>query len=237
MSSYTGSIPYGKSNIAFNVVYSSRRTMEISVHPDGRVTVKAPMDAPSEAIERLLHRRAKWIKRQMDFFRQFDPRTPARSYIGGETHRYLGRQFRLKLQTSGINAVKLVRGFFQITCKDVVEPEQVKRLLDGWYLRKAKTRFPDSLNRCFAQFEPMGLQCPNLKIRRMRTRWGSLSVRGTLTINITLIQTPKECIDYVITHELCHLLHRNHGPKFYRLLEEVMPDWAKRKQKLEAALA
>lgn len=237
MSDYAGSVPYGKLNIAFDVVYSNRRTMEISVHPDGRVIIKAPEAATPEAIERLLQRRAGWIKRQMDFFSQFDPRTPARSYIGGETHRHLGRQYRLKLQAGEMNAVKLVRGFFQITCKDGVEPERVKRLLDGWYLRRAKARFPESLKRCFARFESMGLQCPTLKIRRMRTRWGSLSVRGTLTLNTALIQTPKECIDYVITHELCHLLHRNHGPKFYRLLEEVMPDWAKRKQKLEAALA
>ena len=70
----------------------------------------------------------------------------------------------------------------------------------------------------------------------MRTRWGSLSLRGTLTLNIALIQTPRECLEYVITHELCHLLHRNHGPKFYRLLEELVPDWARRKQKLEQAL-
>ncbi len=236
MSGYNGSVPYGKLNIAFNVVYSSRRTMEISVHPDGRVTVKAPMGSPPEAIERLLQRRGGWIKRQMDFFSQFEPRTPARSYVGGETHRYLGRHYRLKLQAGEMNAVKLARGFFQITCKGAVEPEKVKKLLNGWYLRRARARFLESLDRCFTGFESMGLQCPALKIRRMRTRWGSLSHRGTLTLNIALIQTPSECLDYVITHELCHLLHRNHGPKFYRLLEELMPDWAKRKQKLEAAL-
>ena len=126
MSDYKGSIPYGKHDIAFDVVHGNRRTMEISVHPDGRVVVRASQGATPEAIERMLLRRAGWIKKQMDYFSQFDPRTPSRSYIGGETHLYLGRQFRLKLQTGEANEVKLVRGFFHITCKGPVEPEKVK---------------------------------------------------------------------------------------------------------------
>jgi predicted metal-dependent hydrolase len=236
MSGYKGSIPYGRHDIAFDVVFGNRRTMEISVHPDGRVVVRAPDGATPEAVERMLLRRAGWIKKQMDYFSQFDPRTPSRSYIGGETHLYLGRQFRLRLQAGDTNEVKLARGFFQITCKGAVEPEQVKKLLDGWYLEKARARFSDSLTRCFVAFERMGLDRPGMKVRRMRTRWGSLSGKGTLTLNVDLIRTPRECIDYMITHELCHLQHRNHGPKFYRLLEQVMPDWEKRKHKLESAL-
>jgi predicted metal-dependent hydrolase len=236
MMDYKGSIPYGKQDIAFDVVYGIRRTMAISVHPDGMVVVRAPMGATPEAIERMLLRRARWIKKQLDYFNQFDPRTPSRCYIGGETHLYLGRQFRLKLQAGDANEVKLARGFFQITCKGTVEPELVKRILVGWYRGKARTRFTERLTHRFSAFERMGLERPTLKIRRMRTRWGSLSVRGTLTLNIDLIRTPTECIDYVITHELCHLHHRNHGPKFYRLLEQLMPDWERRKRKLESAL-
>lgn len=236
MSDYKGSIPYGKHDIAFDVVYGNRRSMEISVHPDGTVVVRAPKGTSPETIERLLLRRAAWIKRQMDYFNQFDPRTPSRSFIVGETHLYLGRQFRLKLQVGQANEVKLARGFFQITCKGAAESELVKKLLDSWYLEKTRARLPESLNRCFAAFGRMGLERPPMKIRRMRTRWGSLSGKGTLTLNADLIRTPRECIDYVITHELCHLQHRNHGPKFYRLLEQVMPDWERRKQKLEAAL-
>jgi predicted metal-dependent hydrolase len=236
MSDYKGSIPYGKHDIGFDVLYGNRRSMEISVQPDGGVVVRAPKGTSPETIERLLRRRAGWIKKQMDYFNQFEPRTPSRSYIGGETHLYLGSQFRLKLQAGQVNEVKLVRGFFQITCRGAVEPELVKKLLDSWYLEKARARFSDSLTRCFAAFDRMEFERPNLKIRRMRTRWGSLSMRRTLTLNVELIRTPGECIDYVITHELCHLRHRNHGPKFYRLLEQVMLDWERRKRKLEASL-
>lgn len=236
MSAYKGSISYGKYNIAYDVFYGNRQSMEISVHPSGSVVIKAPNGTSLENVEGLLLRRAGWIKKQLDYFTQFEPRTPSRSYIGGETHLYLGRQFRLKLQSGQANQVKLLRGFFQITCKGTAEPELVKKLLESWYLQKARARFPEIVNRCFAAFERMGLKRPPMRIRRMRTRWGSLSNKGTLTLNLNLIRTPVGCIDYVITHELCHLQHRNHGPKFYRLLEQIMPDWERRKQKLEASI-
>lgn len=70
----------------------------------------------------------------------------------------------------------------------------------------------------------------------MKTRWGSLSRAGTMTLNVALIQTPRPCIEYVITHELCHVRERNHGAGFYKLLKKVMPDWEKRKKRLETAL-
>ena len=111
----------------------------------------------------------------------------------------------------------------------------MKRLLDLWYLEKACIQFADSLSRCHRKFteDPY----PQLSVRKMRRRWGSLSLRGRLTLNVDLIRAPKECIDYVITHELCHFKHHNHGPRFYRLLDSIMPDWKKVKHRLELSLA
>jgi len=82
-----------------------------------------------------------------------------------------------------------------------------------------------------------GPPVPKLSIRRMKTRWGSLSPKGTLTLNVALIRAPRECIEYVITHELCHMKHPRHDGAFYKLLERHMPDWERRKHKLEMALA
>ena len=78
---------------------------------------------------------------------------------------------------------------------------------------------------------------PALKIRKMKTLWGSFSVKRGITLNLELIKAPRECIEYVVIHELCHLFHLNHGPKFYNLLEQFLPDWTKRKHKLETTLA
>jgi len=229
-------IIYGREDIHFDVLFVNRKSMEIAVHPDSRVVVKAPVGTDIVDIKARLIKRARWIKRQIAYFGQFAPRTPARRYVGGESHLYLGRQYRLKIMAGGINQVKLVRGYFRISVNGSPAPERVKRLLDKWYANKARERFQEVLHRCLPGFERFGVTAPKLMIRRMKTRWGSLSPNGTLTLNVELIRAPKECLEYVITHELCHLKHQQHDAAFYRLLEQHMPDWERRKHKLELAL-
>ncbi len=109
-------------------------------------------------------------------------------------------------------------------------------LLDQWYTEKAEKQFHHAFERCWPKFEKQGTPRPDIQIRKMKSRWGSLSAKGRLTLNTDLVRAPKECIDYVVTHELCHLKHHNHSPAFYELLEKSMPDWKKRKHKLELAL-
>jgi predicted metal-dependent hydrolase len=109
--------------------------------------------------------------------------------------------------------------------------------MEQWYAAKAGTWFPAILADHLPHFARSGTTQPRLQIRKMKTRWGSLSAKGTLTLNLDLIRAPKSCIEYVITHELCHLLHRPHDAAFYRLLEKHMPDWEKRRHKLELTLA
>jgi len=236
MSPSNGSILFGKQTIRFKLFFVDRKTMEIAVHPDKTVIVKAPVGAEYAVVKEKVRKRAGWIKRQLDFFRQFDPRTPGRSYVGGETHLYLGRNYRLKIHQAGHNEVKLVRGFFMVRSKTDTSPEDIKRLMDAWYKKKASLRFQESFDRCWPWFEKELQSKPRVQIRRMKKRWGSLSKNGLLTLNANLIMAPKDCIEYVITHELCHLHYHDHGPKFYRLLEKVMPDWEKRKAKLELAI-
>jgi predicted metal-dependent hydrolase len=236
MNDYSNFIIYGKENIAFNVIYVGRKTMEIAVLPDECVLVKAPFGTELQVIKNRLIKRARWIRKQLDYFRQFNPRTPPRRYVGGETHLYLGRQYRLKISGGMANGVKLTKGFFHINCNGTGSPEQVKKLLERWYLEKAKIKFAETLERCIPDFQRMALPAPSLNIRKMNSRWGSLSTRNTLTLNVDLIRAPRECIEYVITHELCHLKHPNHDADFYHMLEQLMPDWEKRKHRLELAL-
>jgi len=112
----------------------------------------------------------------------------------------------------------------------------VRERLESWYREKAWEKFPEIFEQCIAQFRRMGLEHPKLRIRRMRKRWGSLSKRGTLTLNLKLILAPKECIEYVITHELCHLKFHDHSVGFYKMLGRIMPDWERRKKRLEFAM-
>jgi predicted metal-dependent hydrolase len=237
MSPAHGSILFGKTTVAFKVFFINRKTMEIAVHPDKTVVVKAPEGTSFEVVEAKVLKRAGWIIRQIDYFRQFEPRTPKRNYVGGESHLYLGRRYRLKIhRDQERNEVKLVCGFFHVYVKDDSSPEHIKQVMDNWYDEKAFMRFQESFNRCWPQFSKASLPKPNLYLRRLKKRWGSLSKNRRLTLNIDLIRAPKECIDYVITHELCHMRYHDHGPNFYRLLEKVMPDWERRKAKLELSM-
>ncbi len=230
------SIVYGRKAIDYCLLYCDRKTMEIAVHPDSTVIVKAPTESDILLIEKKIIKRARWIIRQLNYFKQFTPKTPERCYVNGETHLYLGRQYRLKITKESTNSVKLSRGFFHITCGNGSTAEEVKKLLDQWYLEKAQLQFKESVDRCWEKFNGFGVEKPNISIKRMRKRWGSLSNKGTMTLNPDLIRAPKECIDYIVIHELCHLKYHNHSPEFYKLLDSVIPDWEKIKHNLELSM-
>lgn len=230
------SVRYGRKTIRYSLLHIDRKTLEIAVHPDASVVVKAPVDSDIATIEKKLQKRALWILKQQTFFGQFNPRPPRRFYINGETHLYLGKQYRLKLANGPENSIKLSRSFLTITFQGKSTPERAGRLLSKWYLERARVQFNESLDRCWVLFSNRGLSRPKLFIKKMQKRWGSLSDHGMLVLNTDLIRAPKECIDYVVIHELCHLKCRDHSPGFYKLLESVIPDWEKRKHKLEIGL-
>ncbi len=230
------SITYAGEPISFQLIYSKRKSLEIAVHPDASVVVKAPQGTDESAVECYVHKRARWIRRQVHYFSQFEPRTPKRRFVGGESHLYLGRKYRLKIQLSGADGVLLQRGFFYINAVDD-KPEYIAALLEKWYRSRADIYFPQVLEECWHHFQNKGADKPILKIRNMKTRWGSLSDKGRMTLNLELIKAPRECIEYVVIHELCHLLQPNHGTAFYNLLEQLLPDWITRKHKLEMTLS
>lgn len=228
-------LKYGTEVIRYQVLrVSTRRTLGIEVHPDRRVIVRAPADCAEELITQRVNRRAGWISRQLAEFERYSPRTPQRQYVSGETHLYLGRQYRLKLVAGESASVRMNRGQIVVTTPGKPEPERAKVLLQRWYLEHAKIIFKAVLDQQLSRFK--GHQCPRLIVRTMQSRWGSLSPAGAMTLNVNLIRAPRSCIEYVVAHELCHLRHRDHNSNFYRLLGKVMPDWEKRKQKLELAL-
>jgi predicted metal-dependent hydrolase len=227
---------YGRVMIGYRLLFSERKTLEIAVHPDGALHVKAPLLTDLSVIESKLKKRARWILRQRLFFQQFVPRTPLRCYVNGETHLYLGKQYRLKCMQGSRNEVKLLRGMLQVTVRNKMNPENVKVQLEKWYREKAALQFVSSFERCWLKISKLGLPKPKLSIRQMKYRWGSLSGNGTLTMNLQLIRAPRECIDYVMIHEFCHLKHPTHCKGFYDFLSSLCPNWKQLKLKLEHLL-
>ena len=229
-------LAWGGRTIDYTLLFCDRKTMEIAVCPDSSVVVKAPMDTSEELVEQKLVKRARWIVRQMNYFGQFNPKTPVRCYVSGETHLYLGRQYRLKIVQGAENSVRLTHGYFFVTTMEAPKPDLTRKLLEEWYMEKAREQFGHSLDRCLAKLKDHAIPEPQITIRRLKKRWGSLSEKGTMTLNRDLIRAPRECIDYVVTHELCHLICRDHSSRFYDLLESVVPGWEKVKHRLELSM-
>ena len=230
-----GTLIYGTDTIRYEVRFlASRQTLAIEVYPDSRVLVRAPVDCPEALIAERVQKRAAWISRQLAEFERYRPRTPARQYVNGESHLYLGRQYRLKLVSGDAASIKLTRGQLLVMVPGEPEPERVKTSLHRWYLDRARVVFTDVLDASLLHFK--GVEQPRLIVRAMQSRWGSLSRAGTMTLNGNLVRAPRPCIEYVVVHELCHTRHRDHDARFFKLLGQVMPDWEQRKRRLEAAL-
>ena len=232
------SISYGHKRIPYRLERRARKTLEIAVEPDLSVSVAAPLNATIEDIEKKLKKRAAWITRQQSFFMQFIPRTPSRKYIGGETHLYLGRQYRLKIEPDIIDHVRYFRGRIWVSTTRPKSTTHTKELVQAWYKERAKIKLGERLIECQKRFPNIKKVKPRaVTMRAMRRRWGSMTPTGQLNLNIRLVEAPVDAIDYVITHELCHIREPNHSSAFFDYLTEVMPDWQNRKAHLERVLA
>lgn len=226
-------VRYGKTIITYNLIRTDRKTLAIEVHPDLTVNVIAPNNAPLDTIEEKLIKRGSWIVKQWQYFDSFLPRTPIREYVSGETHLFLGRRYILKVRKGDENDVKLKGGELIIFIRKNAINTTARHMLACWYKSRSEKLFVKHLLENFKSFKGFRLEQPELVIKRMKRRWGSLTPTKKLILNPELIKTPVKCIDYVIIHELCHLVHPNHSKDFFQLQEKMMPDWKRWKDKLE----
>ncbi len=226
------SLTFGQKLIPFQLTFRPTLRLSITVLPNRQVIVAAPEGQKLEKILALVKKRGAWIAKKRNYFEQFHPLPDEKRFVSGETHLYLGRQYRLKLQNSEARKVKLVGKYFQISVEEV-NREKVKATLDTWYRKQAEKLFIDKMDRFLKSQPSLRLKPKKITIRRMTKRWGSCTKGGSILLNIDLIKAPLHCIEYVIAHELCHLRVHDHSPPFYRLLSRLMPDWEKRKSRLD----
>lgn len=216
------------------VLRTDRRTLAITVLPDGRIELAASHDAETEAIRGKVARRLRWIVAQQRHFSEMNGHRQALRYVSGATHRYLGGQYRLKVLTGSDTGVRLTGRHLRVTVRHR-QPEEVSALLETWYRRRAAAQFKVRLERWTSWCRERKLPLPRLRLLRMPRRWGSAHRNGLICLNPDLVKAPRVCIDYVITHEICHLRHPLHDHGFFRLLEQLQPDWRSVKARLELA--
>lgn len=229
-------LEYGAQTIPVALEFGDRKRLSISVHPDCSVTALAPADRSLEQVLAHLDRRRPWIAKQRRHFETFHPLPENKRFISGETHLYLGRQYRLRVRHSANANVKLIGRFLNVYVSSPREPKSVEDALDAWYRAHAEPIFRKQMARCLEGAPSLPRTEPILRIRKMVGRWGSCSSAGTITLSADLIKAPLHCIEYVMMHELCHLRVHDHSPAFFRLLRRCMPDWEERKARLDAVV-
>lgn len=215
---------------------AKRRSLSIEVHPDRRVVVRAPLRLPKRDIEDFVAARALWVAAQLEHFRTAPHMPLVPTYADGTTHYYLGLPHQLRLDPDARHGVERHDDSLVIGGRAARDALAARHALDHWYRKRADEQFHTILAECHLHPRFQRYPCPPLQIRAMRTRWGSLGSRRGMTLNLVLIQAPRECIEFVVMHELCHLRYHGHGKGFYKLLDAVCPDWRARKRLLEDSL-
>lgn len=227
-------VQFGTTPIRFEVLFSARKTIGLQVYPDQSVQVDAPDGTSQAAIEAFVKSRGAWVLKNLRDLESYERPSAVlpRRYVSGESYRYLGRQYRLKVVADQVERVVLSRGWLTVGVENPDDSRRVQALLSDWYRTRAERIFADRLAACYPKVESLGIPRPDLTIRLMKTRWGSCSPKGTITLNLKLIQAPRALIDYVILHELCHLKEHNHSSRFWQLLNRVLPGWERLRDEL-----
>ncbi len=215
----------------YKIVYSRRKTVGIVVNRDKTITVRAPYFTSEKTIKKLLSSKAEWIERHINNQSDRTLTTPNEGYINGAKLLFIGKTYDLSIILSTTDHVRISNDKIEVTSRST-DREKVKLLLDRWYKKQATAVFISAMDELIARHEEFGFNPSKLSVRSMRSRWGSCSRSGRITLNTELVKLDPKYTEYVILHELCHLKEMNHGKGFYELLEKVCPDYPTLRRKL-----
>ncbi len=221
--------------IRVEVVRKPIKNLHLSVHPpDGRVRVSAPSHIDDEAVRLAVVSKLSWIRRHQKTFAD-QPRQSQREMISGESHYFLGRRYRLNVtERNGPNRVTL-NGTSELTMqlRPGTDRDRREQLLNAWYRRRMKELVPDLI----AKWQPIiGVEVADWGIKKMKTRWGSCNTRDNrVWLNLELAKKSLNCIEYVLVHEMVHLLERNHSEHFKALMDKFLPQWQLYRDELNQA--
>lgn len=223
---------YGDNEYQYHLIYEERKTIRLTIYPNLKIVIYAPLDHPKEKIEAFLKRKYLWITKQIKDLKRLQRDNSDREYISGASVLYLGRQYKLVIKKSKQDLVRFESGKIIVETTDKVDNSiRNKELLDEWYTERAKAIFKSRYKQMLKKFNYDFI--PDLSLRKMQKRWGSFLTKKKVLLNPELIKASKECIDYVIIHELCHMKHQDHSKAYYRFLSSKCPNWKAVKDQLE----
>lgn len=233
----TSKVQFGRTLLSYQIKRSRRRaTVSIAVAPKEGVVVTAPEKAPRQRLDELVHRKGAWIVQRLKRQGELAPALPEREFVSGETFKYLGRQYRLRVEAGAQGDHVRLHGAFLTLALGKANAQRpraarTRRALVGWYRARAKEYLP---RRAVLWAPRLGLPVPKIMVSEPPKRWGSVAKNGAVRVNWRVLQAPVALVDYVVAHELVHLLHEDHGRAFWATLGRVMPDYEERKRRLRA---
>jgi predicted metal-dependent hydrolase len=223
------------SGIPVQIVRKAIKNLHLGVYPpQGRVRVAAPLAVSDDAVRLAVVGKLGWIKRQRARFDE-QPRQTLRDMVTGESHYFLGRRYRLRVIRYDGAAKVILRNkaTIEIHIQAFSSPGQRERVLHAWYRQELKALIPPLIEKWQSA---LGVQVADWGVKRMKTRWGTCNTRARrIWLNLELAKKPVQCLEYIIAHEMVHLLERHHNDHFMALMEKHLPHWRTSRQELNAA--
>lgn len=228
-------INYGNKLIEYTLDFKEVKKINLKVNINNGVVVSAPSSLSAEKIDEIVRNKAEWIFKSLDEFEKVKPRHKYEyKYLSGEPIGYLGRNYRLKVLEATEERIRYYQGRIEIHVKDKDNFTRKRNLMYDWLRERAEIIFQEVLEKVYPKVRKYAVEKPDIKIRKMTTRWGSCQYeKHQILLNYELIKAPKYSIEYVILHELIHFIHNDHSAEFYNMLSVMMPDWKKRKAILD----
>lgn len=215
------------------------KNVNLRIKPEGEVLVSANNSVPTDFIDAFIEKKQRYIFSVLSRYEEKKKLFQAvpKRYVSGESYDLLGKSLRLKVEANKEENVYTDGVYIFLKVKDKDDFRHKEIMMSKWLKQYQTTVFEELLQEKYMLFEKYGVTYPTLKIRNMTSRWGSCQPqKGIITLNSKLIEAPRNCIEYVILHELVHFIHPNHSRQFWDFVAMMMPDWKERKEELEKTI-
>ncbi len=226
---------YENNEIHYLLEQKAVKNLNLRIHKDCRVYVSASPDISVEKIDDFVASKGRYICSAQKKFREMAQFVAQpKQYVSGETFYLLGRGLRLKVEQSDKDEISTDGVYLLLKVRNTQDSMKKEKMVTKYMDRQCQMIFEEIVLETYPVFQKYGVLMPKLRIRNMETRWGScLAQKGIITLNKRLVEAPRNCIEYVVMHEFCHLIHPNHSRRFYDFLTMLMPDWKQRKTILD----
>lgn len=237
ISSETRKVETDCGTIEFTFERKKINNINLRIKNDGSVYVSAPLRVPVKTVEGFVISKSGYIRNAVRHFSKRKVKKAEMQYVSGESVTMLGRELQIVVEKESKEYVSCDGINVYIHVRQPDNYNRKRNLFNAWLDKQCLTVFEDIMHEVHKKFAPYNIAFPQLKIRRMTSRWGSCQpFKGVITLNRRLIEAPKNCIEYVVFHEFCHFIHPDHSKKFYALLQLMLPDWKECKRVLEESV-